>query len=83
MGYWLNYVVIERTRGQYGLIGAFGKLAEITGQKVNSIQPRYWDKKKIVKKEGLTLDDIINQYSLHKPIFEIEEMSVDLSVTER
>ncbi len=83
MGYWLNYVVIERTREQYGLRGAFRKLAEITGQKVNSIQPRYWDKKKIAKKEGLTLDDIINQYSLHKPIFEIEEMSVDLSVTER
>jgi len=63
--------------------GAFRKLAEVTGQKYNSIQPRYWDRKKIAKNEGLTLDDIITKYSLHRLIDEIEEMSVDLSVTER
>jgi hypothetical protein len=85
-GYWLNYVIIERLKEKYGTGGAFRKLAEITPQKVNSIQPRYWSKKKIAKKEGLTLDDIITKYSLHRLIEEIEqklqEMSVDLSVTE-
>jgi len=87
MRYWLNYVIIERIREEYGLRGAFRKLAEVAGQKYNSIQPRYWDRKKIAKNESITLDDIITKYSLQKPILEIEqklqEMSVDLSVTER
>lgn len=71
-GYWLIYVVVERTKKKYGLRGAFRKLAELTSQKPNSIQPRYFDRKKIAKKEGLTLDDIIIQYSLDKSIIEIE-----------
>lgn len=87
MGYWLNYVIIERTKKKYGLRGAFRKLAEVTGQKTNSIQPRYWHRNKIAKKEGLTLDNIISQYSLQKPILEIEqklqEMSVNMSVTDK
>jgi len=86
-GYWLNYVIIERNRAQYGLKGTFRKLVEVTGQNYNSIQPRYWIRRKIAKEEGLNLDDIITKYSLHRLIDEMEqklqEMSVDLSVTER
>ncbi|MCH7518958.1 MAG: hypothetical protein IH964_08010 [Candidatus Dadabacteria bacterium] len=86
-GYWLTYVIIERIRGEYGLLGAFRKLAEVTDEKFDSIQPRYFGRKKIAKEKGLTLDDIIIQYSLRKQIYEmeqkLEEMSVDLSVTER
>jgi hypothetical protein len=86
-GYWLTYVIIEKIREEYGLRGAFRKLAELTDDKFDSIQPRYFGRKKIAKKEGLTLDDIIIQYSLQKSILEIEqklqEMSVNLSVTER
>jgi len=85
--YWLTYVIIERIRGEYGLRGAFRKLAELTDEKFDSIQPRYFGRKKIAKEKGLTLDDIIHQYSLRKQIYEMEqklqEMSVDLSVTER
>ncbi len=65
-GYWLNYVIIERNKEQYGLRGTLRKLAEITGQKYNSIQPRYWNRRKKIKEEGLTLDDIITKYSLHR-----------------
>lgn len=87
MGYWLTYVIIERIKVEYGLRGAFRKLAEISGQKVDSVQPRYWGRKKIAKEKGLTLDDIITKYSLHRPLDEIEQkfqdMSVDLSVTEK
>jgi hypothetical protein len=86
-GYWQNYVIIEKIRKKYGLRGAFRALAKVTGQKATSIHSRYFGRKKIAKKEGLTLDDIIFAYSLQKPILEIErklqEMSVDLSVTER
>jgi hypothetical protein len=86
-GYWLNYVVIERNREQYGLRGAFRTLAKVTGQETSSIHSRYFGRKKIAKKEGLTLEDIINIYSLQKLILEIEQklqkMSVNLSVTER
>jgi len=85
-GYWLNYVVIERNREQYGLRGAFRALEKITDQKATSIHSRYFDIKKTAKKEGLTLDDIITKYSLQGQIDEIEqdlrEMSVDLSVTQ-
>jgi len=72
MRYWLNYVIIESIRDEYGLLGAFRKLAEVTDQKYNSIRPRYWNKKKIANKEGLTLDDIITKYSLQKQIYEME-----------
>ncbi len=86
MGYWLYYVVIERNREQYGLRGAFRELAKVTSQKTSTIHTTYFDRKKIAKKEGLTLDDIIHKCSLQKPILEIEQtlqkMSVDLSVTE-
>jgi len=86
MGYWLNYVVIERNREQYGLRGAFRALAKVTGQEATSIHSRYFGRKKIAKEEGLTLEDIISKYSLHRLIDEIEqklqEMSVNLSVTE-
>ncbi len=87
MGYWLTYVIIERIKEEYGLLGAFRALAKVTGQKATSIHSRYFGRKKIAKKEGLTLDDIITKYTLHGLIEEIEqkmqEMSVDLSVTER
>ena len=86
-GYWLYYVIIERIKEKYGLRGAFRKLAEITGQKATSIHSRYFGRKKIAKKEGLTLDDIIIQHSLQKSILNMEqklqEMSVNMSVTER
>lgn len=72
-GYWLNYVIIERIRGIYGLRGAFRKLAEITSQKVNSIQPRYFSRKKIAKQKKLTLEDIILQYSLQKELYDFEK----------
>ncbi len=85
--YWLTYVIIERIRGKYGLLGAFRKLAELTDKKFDSIKPRYFGRKKIAKEKGLTLDDIITKYSLHRQIDKIEqelqEMSVNLSVTER
>ncbi|MGB3728600.1 MAG: hypothetical protein WBA70_05035, partial [Thermodesulfobacteriota bacterium] len=64
----------------------FRALAKVTPQKASSIHSRYYGIKKIAKKEGLTLDDIINKYLLRGQIDEIEqmlqEMSVDLSVTE-
>jgi hypothetical protein len=86
-GYWLNYVVIERIKEKYGLRGAFRTLAKVTGKKPSSIHSRFFGRKKIAKKEGLTLDDIITKYSLHRLIEETEqklqEMSVDLSVTEK
>ena len=72
-GYWLNYVIIERNKEQYGVRGALRKLEEVTGQEYNSIQPRYWERKNIAKKEGLTLDDIITKYALHKYIEDIEQ----------
>ena len=87
MGYWLNYVMIEKIKEQYGLRGAFRALEKVTPQKANSIQPRYWSKKKIAKKVGLTPDDIITKYSLREQIEKIEqdlqEMSVDLLVSEK
>lgn len=73
IGYWLNYVIIEKNKEQYSVRRALRKLAEITGQKYNSIQPRYWNRKKIATEEDLTLDDIINKYSLHKYIEDIEQ----------
>jgi len=86
MGYWLTYVIIERIKEEYGLLGAFRALAKVTGQKATSIHSRYFGRKKIAKKEGLTLDDIITKYTLHGLIEEIEqklqEMSVNLSVTQ-
>ena len=87
MGYWLNYVIIERIKEKYGLRGTFRTLAKVTGKKPSSIHSRFFGIKKIAKKEGLTLDDIITKYSLHRLIEETEqklqEMSVDLSVTEK
>ncbi len=73
MGYWLNYVIIERNRKKYGLRGAFRALAKITPQKATSIHSRYYGIKKIAKKEGLTLDDIITKYSLRGQIEKIEQ----------
>jgi hypothetical protein len=71
--YWLNYVIIERNKEQYGVRGALRKLAEVTGQKYNSIQPRYWNRRKIAKEEGLTLNYIVTKYALHKYIEDIEQ----------
>lgn len=73
IAYWLNYVIIERNRDKYGVRGALRKLEKITGQKYNSIQPRYWERKKIAKEEGLTLDYIVTKYALHKYIEDIEQ----------
>ena len=71
-GYWLNYVLIERNKGKSTIRKTLDKLAKATGQKYNSIQPRYWEKKKIAKREGLTLNDIINKYALDEYIEDIE-----------
>lgn len=85
--YWLYYVMIERIKEKYGLRGAFKELAKLTGQKSNSIHSRYFGRKKIAKSKGLTIDNIIAKYSLQERIDKIEqefqEMSVDLSVTEK
>jgi len=72
-GYWLTYVLVERVRHKYGLRGAFRRIGQVTGQKTNSIQPRYFDRKKKAKEEGISLNEIIVRFYLQKPLIEIEQ----------
>jgi len=76
--YWLTYVSVERAREKYGLRGSFKKIAEVTNEKFNTIQPRYFDRKKIATNEDLKINEIITKYSLQQPLLEIEQKFKEL-----
>lgn len=84
--YWFNYALIEKLKGKYGLKGACKKIAKSVTE-ANSLQTRYFEKKKEAKEKRLSLDDIINQYKLQRGLRQRLEkdstLSVDLSVTDK
>jgi len=64
--YWLIYALIEKLKARrYGVRESFKKASELIKEPHTSIHRRYYDRKKVVKKEKLSLNDIIIKYHLN------------------
>lgn len=71
--YWFYYVLVEvlNKREGYGLRESFRKVGEILMESVNTIQRRYFEKKKQAKTKNLKIDDLIMKHQLQQSLDEV------------
>ena len=87
--YWLYYLLVENLKADYGVRGAFREVAKRLDASDKTIQRRYFERKKIAKKKGLSNEDIISEFPLahtlegYLNIDTQSSMSVDMSVSEK
>lgn len=66
--YWTYYILVEKLRGRYGLRGAFREVGKRLEKLPRTIEKRYFEKKKELKKGRLLLESIIKKYNLGRAL---------------
>lgn len=71
--YWFYYVLVEvlNKRKGYGLRESFRKVAKVLGESANTIQRRYFEKKKQAKTKSLKIDDLIMKHQFQLSLDEV------------